>query len=651
MTKPLIRIFYLNDEHFGIEVLSSTLSSDEYDQAMTLVHSFPDAKFSRKEGDVYKLPLHFKNVELIQALPEGSYELTEDAQVVVRHGILQARHADKKAEKKLTYQFDDSLPVIPFDFHTTPFKHQHTGVWAVHGEEYFALFMEMGTGKTKVIVDEIRWCANEASNEGRKSTLTLIVCPRNVRYVWLGDMEENHGELGKHNPPDFDYYATRLSTGVKGCKQLIEGMKSPAKTKIFVINYDSVKSMLETLNMITWDLVILDESQKIKGRNAKRTKAIMGLKEKALRRGILTGTPVVNSILDLYSQCEFLDKGSLGYATFEQFKSAFENFRQLPKDKQAAQWHQLSSLKTALSRFAFVVRKSECLDLPPVTQQTINYSLTPQQVDAYQEMELMFMAQIEAEEQAKKEKALIVDENDSEEVDLEYVDSDDKQSYRTEALSAISKLLRFAQICSGFIKDPEHGEQPIPGGNPKLEALTDLIEGLSVTSRFIIFTRFKYDRRIICETLKEQGIEYGVLDGGTGDREMGNLLNRFNGNPKSDREPVLRCLVCDALVAGEGLTLLGTKEFPCYTVIYYTVDFSLGKRLQSEARVHRTGQEHPVTIYDLVGSGTIEAYTMQRLQEKREIAEEIKNFEGMKKLLRELQLRRDKMLAESAVDA
>lgn len=622
---PLLYVFLVDTNRLGVDFLQG-LTPGQYDLAQDLVNSIPHSTYSVKRGEVWMVSLTPDNLDFFLA-NKDKIDFTDEAWLAVDVKYKTAQYADLKAERKWKFMFEDELPEIEYEPAVPSYRHQIAALDAIHDMPYGALFMEMGTGKTKIVIDEIAWQARIRMKEAEETGFlrpyrVMIVCPRRVRYAWIGDEFENFGQLDQFMPEDVEYYVDKISTrmNVMDKKLMRPNREFPeVPLQVFMASYDQIASIHIILQVYPWDLIVLDESHRIKGFNAKRTKAILEMAREVedrhdTRKLILTGTPVVNNLTDLFCQFEFMEKGSLGFDTYHAFKSRYGNSRRLPKDKLSREWQNVAELKTAMSRYAFIVRKEQCLDLPPKSYERIEFDLSAQQRQAYLEMEELFFAETENAEDSGIEATMT-------------------------ASSALSRMTRFSQITSGFLNDLNVGPVALPGGNPRVETLVELLEEVDPASRVIIWTRFRYDRAILKRRLMDEGYEVALLQGS--DDEMNRIVTRFNSDPRPG-ERMLQVVIGDATSAGEGLTLLGTKDYPCYTVVYYSSDFSLGKRLQSEDRVHRPGQEHPVTYYDIIGVGTIDEYVYTRLREKRELADEIKNTSDMRKLLSDIRAKREK---------
>lgn len=586
----LFRLSVFDDKRFALTFYK--LDSLTFDEALERVRLLPERRWSH-DLQCWLVPFSAANIEQIrQGFDPFEYDMDEEASVVMRYAAARDTLADKKALRRWNFIFNDVVPSINFSPSRPPYKHQTVALDALHNTPFFALLMEMGTGKTKVIIDEATWQAKTRLQEGGKSYKVLIVCPRSVQRTWLQ-------EIRKDAPPDMPYWAGKMETSIRGMKTLLEMATARVPLKFVITNYEKLGSMGQALKAIKFDLMVLDESTKIKTPSTHRTKNALEIGESCSRRVILTGAPVTNNILDLFSQFEFLENGILGFSNFHQFKWRFARIAKLDGQRieKVTGWQRLDELKERVARHSFIVRKDQCLDLPPKNYETRYVEMTEKQAELYEQMLETFLATL-----------------------TDYSDPDGTMK----AQVVIVQLLRLAQICCGYMKTVTGEELPIPGDNPKIEALMDIIEQLSPDAKLLVWARFHHDVKTISQALTNHRIGWAQLTGGLSDRERDEAVDLFNGKNH------VRVLIGEPGTGGYGLTLLGHPDNPCYTVVYYSNDFSLEKRMQSEDRVHRIGQTRPVTYIDIVCENTVEERIAKALQEKRALSEMIKDVQSIK---------------------
>lgn len=564
-----VRVTLLNENHLGL--ILGRMPSEQFQATLALVRKFPERRW-KKDWGVWQVPVTQPNLDyLAKHFPDA--DVDPEAKVVLRYEELTEKRAVRQESKRWLYLYGEHKPVIRYDESlTTPYKHQTVALDALHDTEFFGLLMEQGTGKTKVVVDECFWQAK--LRMGDPPFRVLVICPKRcMKEVW-------EKEFAKHANPDIPYWLGLIYTNAKGVSQITEGVKARVPLKVYVTAYDRMPAMWEVYAKLNLDLVVCDESTRIKSPAAQRTRACHALRDHVQRRAILTGSPVVNNVMDLWSQFEFLQPGSLGYSTYASFRSRFAHFRKLNSGhKKVTGARRGEELKLTMAKHSFVVNKDQCLDLPPKSYQMVEVEMTARQRQLYEQMVEDMVASLGQGECTAK--------------------------------SILTQLLRLAQICSGFL--PNVGDF----SDTKLEALEEKYE--EANSPVLVWARFRHDVEKVASKFN-----CPTLYGGT--RDPDKSVADFNSGRA-------RMMVGHALTGGLGLTLLGPPDDKCHTVVYYSNDFALEPRIQSEDRCHRIGQTHPVTYYDLVCENSVDYRIAERLQEKRDLAEYVKDMDSIKELL------------------
>lgn len=583
------------------------------------LRNLPESKWHAQ--GFWTFPLTEPNVDALRQIPSDSIEYDESARTYLEYATLTVQLAKSREKRRWKYLFDDpslhcAVQTVPGDgvCHTIvedggetrtynvakeSFRHQAVGLDAIHGQEFFALYMEMGTGKTKVIIDEMALMARE------KPVTVLVVCPKTILGTW-------ERELVKWLPESIDVHTDRLRTGDDGMERLIRWVRTKAQLKVLFANYDRIVAMKDALIALKFNAIICDESSRLKNPAAKRTKAAIEIGPSADRRFILSGSPVVGSVLDFWGQFEFLSPGSLGYSTNHSFKNHYSNLNAVRawegevKNGQfrGAVLQNIDELKRRVARHAFIVKKEQCLDLPDKLFQTITVPMGHQQREVYDQMVTLFMAELEMESGANGV---------------------------VEARSTLAKLMRLAQITQGFIRntgpDSDGAYMDIPDGDNKLkEILRFLKEDFDLTQKIIVWARFKRDIEHLSDAMQAAGITFMTLTGATPQCERDTLEHDFNEGP-------VTVLLAEPGTGGMGLTLIGNKEHPMRTMIYYSNDYSLEKRIQSEDRGHRIGQMHNLLIIDIACEGSIDEHITEKLQNKRDLSESLKDMSSIRELL------------------
>jgi SNF2 family DNA or RNA helicase len=466
-----------------------------------------------------------------------------------------------------------------YKFKTKPYKHQLTALEKSWDKEEYAYFMEMGTGKSKVLVDNIGMLYDEG-----KINAALIIAPKGVYRNWFS------GEIPTH-----------LSSHVQHKKVLWTASTSKAKDKeyqsLFESDYDlhilvmnveafSTKKGVEFAGKFLRThkaLMAIDESTSIKNPTAKRTKAITDLSIMTKYKRILTGSPVTKSPLDLYSQCKFLNEYLLGFQSYYSFRQRYahmvsRNFggRQV---QIVASYRRLNELSDSLKKFSYRVLKEDCLDLPDKIYIKRTVELTDEQLKLYKTMKQMALAQLNG-------KILT-------------------------APNVLTQLMRLHQITCGHLKSDDGTIQIVK--NNRLNELMDVLE--EVEGKAIIWANYVYDiETIVKEIQKKYGPNsvvqyYGAIN--SEERQKG--IEKFQDSNSS-----VRFFIGNPQTGGYGITLTAAS-----TVIYYSNGYDLEKRLQSEDRAHRIGQKKSVTYIDLFAEKTIDEKIVKALRKKIDIASEI----------------------------
>jgi SNF2 family DNA or RNA helicase len=469
-----------------------------------------------------------------------------------------------------------------YKFKTKPYEHQLKALEKSWASDTYALFMEMGTGKSKVLVDNIAMLYDRGAIKG-----ALIVAPKGVYKNWdqiefpvhLPDHVENTKVLWE--PTITKKKQAELDTlfDDKGdLKILIMNVEAFSTTK----GLDFARSFLNIF--VGRALIGIDESTTIKNPTAKRTKNILKLADLAKYRRILTGSPVTKSPLDLFSQCEFLDPYHLGHASYYSFRARYANMVKRNFGGRQVQlvvsYRRLDELADILDKFSYRVLKEDCLDLPEKVFTKRLVELTPEQDKAYKQMKQMALAML-----------------------------DNGEVMTT--VNVMTQLMRLHQITCGHFKADDGTTTALK--NNRIDALMQLLE--ETEGKVIIWANYREDIKNIVESLKKaygeaSTVEYhGGVDATLRQKHIA-LFQEKNGPA--------RYFVGNAQTGGYGITLTAAN-----TVVYYSNSYDLEKRLQSEDRAHRIGQTGSVTYVDLIAENTVDHKIVKSLRSKINIANEI----------------------------
>ena len=468
-----------------------------------------------------------------------------------------------------------------YKFKTKPYNHQKLALTKSWAEKTYALFMEMGTGKSKVLVDNLAILYEQAAIRG-----ALIVAPKGVYKNWY-DIE-----LPVHLPDHINHTKVLWEPTNSKKKQLeldtLFDNKGDLKILIMNVEAFSTKKGLDFahsfLNMLAGKALIgIDESTTIKNPTAKRTKNILTLGNLATYRRILTGSPVTKSPLDLYTQCMFLDKKHLGLDSYYSYRARYAHMVKRNFGGRQVQivdsYRRLDELAGKLDSFSYRVLKEDCLDLPPKVFTTRTVELSDEQKEQYVMMKKAAIAE-------HKGKLM-------------------------SSATALTTLLRLHQITCGTFKADDGTVTPIK--NNRITALMDCVE--EIEGKAIIWATYREDIKNIVAALKKAYGEASTVEyhGGVDATLRQNNIAQF----QQVKGPT-RFFVGNPQTGGYGITLTAAN-----TVIYYSNNYDLEKRLQSEDRAHRIGQTGSVTYVDLVAEKTIDERIIKSLKDKVNIANEI----------------------------
>jgi SNF2 family DNA or RNA helicase len=479
---------------------------------------------------------------------------------------------------------------VRYNFKHAPYEHQLKCLERSWAKPYYALFMDMGTGKSKVLIDSLALLYDNGKVQG-----AVIVAPKGVYRNWLIK------EIPQHMPDHIQYVCAAWSPEQtkKKAAELEQLFTAQDKLRILLVNVEAFSTKRgatfaeQFIRIFGGEcLVAVDESTTIKNRTAARTKALTKIASHADYRRILTGSPVTKSPLDLFSQCEFLQKSALGHTSFWSFQGRYCKLLRrtmgMHSFNQIVGYQNLDELNQLIEPFSFRVRKEDCLDLPEKVYLRREVELTAEQKVVYETMKRAAIAELEG--------SVI------------------------SASTVLTQLLRLQQICSGFVNTDDGTFKELPCN--KLQELMDVVE--ETDGKIIIWANFTHNIKAIAEALaKEYGQDavatyYG--DTATDDRQR--IVTRFQ-----DPASPLRFFVGQPRTGGYGLTLTEAR-----TVIYYSNGFDLEVRLQSEDRAHRIGQRSNVTYVDIVVPGAVDEKILTALRNKINIATQVM-AEGYKKWL------------------
>lgn len=475
---------------------------------------------------------------------------------------------------------EDPAPLLPYPVNANLYKHQIRGAnmalrafgaldAKTPGGGFGELF-EMGCGKTLTTIA----VAGALYNLG-KIDRVLVVAPTSVCSVW---------------PHDLNQFATfpwearvLLGDKKKRLKALNELENWPFKAlRIAVINYESThrEGIFEALAAYKPDLIVCDESQRIKNPSAAQSKALHKLGDAAPFRMILSGTPVQNNAVDLYSQYRFLDPAVYG-ANFYAFKNRYCIMGGYGQH-QIVGYRNMDELVEKEHSVAYRVTKEECLDLPQQTFINRYVQFTDAEQAIYEQLRKSSFLELETGENVT-------------------------------ATTILTMYLRLMQLTGGFLTADE-STRPKQVNTAKLDALADIVDDYVVDAgkKLVIFARFRAEIAAIENLLRLRKIQYGSIYGDVPMEKRGKIVEDFQTNPDT------KVFVAQIQTAGLGITLHAAS-----TAVFYSYDYNYANYAQALARIHRIGQRFPVTYIHLVVDGSIDEKILAALENKEDMAKTV----------------------------
>ena len=471
-----------------------------------------------------------------------------------------------------------------YPYKTKPYEHQRSALNQSANQKEWAYFMEMGTGKTKVTIDNFAFLYFKKQIQS-----VLIIAPKSVYTIW-----EN--EIQTHLPSEIKYKIYKWN--IDKPKDLAK-LNSFQYLRIFLINVEalSTKRGLDAcanyLIMNKENFVVLDESTTIKNRQAKRTKNILRLRSLTNIRRILTGSPITKSPLDLYTQCQFLNPQLLGFTSYLAFRNRYAEMGDIPVGSNRwisvpKYYKNLDDLERKLKSFSTRIRKDQCLDLKPKIRQKRYIDLEGENKALYEKLRTHALAIVE----------------------------DSTISFSNK----LTEIIKLHQVCNGFTKNDD-GEI-LQLHKQKLNALEEIID--ETDGKIIVFANYIYNINEIVAFLQQKYGKnstvsiYGAVD----------VEDRTKAIKRIQEDKNTRFIVINPTTGGFGLTLTA-----CNTVIYFSNNYNLEVRMQSEDRAHRMGQKGSVVYIDIVARNTLDEAIMKSLVNKGKIAAKTLGEEDLKSWL------------------
>ncbi len=465
-----------------------------------------------------------------------------------------------------------------YKFKTKPYAHQLTALEKSWNKENFAYFMEMGTGKTKVLIDNVAMLYDKGKIDG-----ALIVAPKGVVKTWYEQ------ELPTHLPDHIENVSVLWQPNItKGQQEKLDSLfEIDSALHILVMNVEAlstekgVKFASKFINSHK-TLMAIDESTTIKTPTARRTKNIIKMGVNAKYKRIMTGSPITKNPLDLYTQCEFLDPWLLDFASYYAFRNRYAEMKTMHLRGRSIQvvagFQNLGELSDKVKDFSYRVLKEDCLDLPPKNFVKRHITLTADQKRIYEQMKKHAIAMLN-----KKV---------------------------TTTVTVLTQLMRLHQITCGYVTADDGTIQEVESN--RLNELMSVLE--ETEGKVIIWANYQFSvSDIIKKITKVYGPDsYVHYYGLTPQEDRQDFIRKFQNDPKC------RFIIGTPQTGGYGITLTQAK-----TVVYYSNGYDLEKRLQSEDRAHRIGQKKNVTYIDIIAEDTIDEKIVEALRSKIDIASQV----------------------------
>ena len=465
-----------------------------------------------------------------------------------------------------------------YKFKTKPYAHQLTALEKSWNRETYAYFMEMGTGKTKVLIDNVAMLYDKGKVNG-----ALIIAPKGVVGTWYNQ------EIPTHLPKHIENVCVLWQSNItkEQSRKLGTLFKTGEELHFLIMNVEALsttkgtdfaRKFLSSHNT----LMAIDESTTIKNPKAKRTKNINKLSELAKYRRIMTGSPVTRNPLDLYSQCQFLSPWLLDFQSYYAFRTRYAIMKTANISGRQIQlvagFQRLAELSEKLKPFSYRVLKADCLDLPDKIYMKRQIKLSPDQNKLYEQMRKEALATLNGK--------------------------------RVTTVNALTQLMRLHQITCGHFTSDDGTTQPIK--NNRIDELMDVLE--EIEGKAIIWAHYQYDINTIIKEVEKVHGPGSIVDyyGLTPQDERQENIKKFQNDDKC------RFIVGTPQTVGYGITLTAAN-----TVIYYSNGYDLEKRLQSEDRAHRIGQQKSVTYVDILADETVDEKIVKSLRKKINIASEV----------------------------
>lgn len=501
---------------------------------------------------------------------------------------------EKLKQREQTTASKDTIDITDLDgvpFKMEPRRHQKVGLLLGRDQQEFAYLMDPGTGKTKLLLDDVahNWRMGKAE-------ALIVFAPNSVKTNWVAWdhlLEEDEKDaVMAHMAPDVHYvkgvWSSTHTGQSKRCWKEFEEEINDARGRliVMVVNYEAATvprfyRFLEAFCKQFKTMIALDESTRIGTPGAERTKSILKLGRLAALRRILSGTPVIKNPLKAYSQFKFLNEDILGSGSFTAFRAEYCTMGGF-EGRQVIGYKNLDKLSNLIASCSYRVLKSECLDLPPQIYHKKRPEMSAKQLAAYKDMMQKMMVEIDGVEITAK--------------------------------IALSQMMRFQQITGGYLTEGEKWVEIVkPEHNPKMQEVMGILDE-SGDRQVVIWCRFLPEIAGLKTLLTREGISFFEFHGGVPENERLRIRKDF-------QKGKAKVILGNASAGG-----IGIDEFKVASiVIYYSNDFDTEKRVQSEDRTHRDGSEihDSIDYYDLICPNTVDVKIVRTLRANRKLSDQV----------------------------
>lgn len=569
----------------GLEKNGELYYKGRYDPALVeVIREIPGRKWNPKDLS-WTFPASMENINKVINFPE--IKVSSDAW----QAVTQKEEAIIAAQK-IKEQEGISIPVREMMINVTPFKHQvdafnfilHLFRWNEENEEDLlpkggALLHEQGCGKTLTTIALL----GQGVAQG-KIKRVLIIAPLSVVSVWDNEIRDKAAF-------NFRCEVKPLIQSMTKRADELKRFNSESELQVAITNYEGVwrEPFFSALSRWNPDLVVCDESQKIKGGDTKQSKSARKLGDKAMYKLILTGTPVTNSPLDFWAQYRFIDPNIFGKSYYAFVNRYAEHGGYY--NKEIVGYKNKEELVTKAHSIAHRVSKADALDLPEELTQELYCELESKARKTYNDMVETSTAEIVQEE----------------------------SEGRLNATNVLTRMLRLQQITGGFVPPTEEAEETVQVSSAKLNLLKDVLDNLFVAGdKVVVFTRFVPELQAIKAMLDDTHfsgtgrINYAEIHGGVTNNDRIQAISDFQTDPDC------RLILAQIQTAGLGITLHAANKS-----IFYSYSFDFATYDQCKARLHRIGLQHNVTHIHLIAKNTIDYVVYQALKSKKNMADDL----------------------------